>query len=117
MEAKQGQPCPPPPIEFEVTFLEDLSLLFIEFTLKEPTISPSIMRVIPAMGVLPTLPPKYGVVVSGRGPTWLTAFVLHLYHYGTVQYSYDPRLGAICVSSHRKGTMEGDIIPPEQLGK
>jgi CRISPR-associated protein Csx3 len=59
-------------------------------------------------------PPKVnnakGVVLSGRGPTWLYCYLVHHYHPTRFIAIYDPRIGAIIVESHWPSYSVGDII-------
>lgn len=57
------------------------------------------------------LPDESGVVLSGRGPVWLYAALVH--HYHPVQWiaTRDLRLGgAVVVSSHVKSPSSGDVV-------
>jgi len=60
----------------------------------------------------PQLPdPTKGVVLSGRGPIWLYAYLLHHYHPVPFLAVFDPRLaGAVVVASHHPDAKVGDII-------
>jgi len=60
----------------------------------------------------PQVDARLGVVISGRGPVWLFAFLCHHYHPTAWVGTYDPRCGgAIVVQSHRPGIYVGQIIP------
>lgn len=51
--------------------------------------------------VAPDLPGDRGIVISGRAPVWLFAFLTHHYHVCKWVATFDPRLnGAIVVSRH-----------------
>lgn len=59
---------------------------------------------------IPDVNPKKGVVISGRGPTWLFSAIAHLYHPTIWVANYDPRLGAVVVQTHVLSMCLGDII-------
>ena len=78
---------------------------------------------LPADGVfkvenLPKLPDEIpsdvgtkGVVLSGRAPIWVYAFLTHYYHPRPWVATYDPRLGgAVVVVSHTSEVKVGEII-------
>jgi len=55
--------------------------------------------------------PTRGVVLSGRGPIWLYAYLLHYYHPSPFIAVFDPRLaGAVVVASHHPDATVGEII-------
>ena len=58
-------------------------------------------------------PPKVkankGVVLSGRGPIWLYAFLVHYYHPVAWVGTYDPRIGVVVVESHVPEVKPGDV--------
>lgn len=49
---------------------------------------------------VPSVNPRKGVVISGKGPIWLHCFLVHKYHYTPFVAIYDPRIGAVVVQSH-----------------
>ncbi|MDD3596354.1 CRISPR-associated ring nuclease Crn3/Csx3 [Sulfuricurvum sp.] len=59
---------------------------------------------------LPNIPQNMGVILSGRGPIWLYARLVHHYHPARWIAIHDPRLGYIIVQSHVKEHHEGDIL-------
>jgi len=65
---------------------------------------------------LPNLqPPKVEgtktVLLSGRGPVWLYATLVHFYHYAKAVATYEPRLNAyVVVATHTKDLKVGDLI-------
>lgn len=61
----------------------------------------------------PIVNTQKGVVISGRGPVWLYATLVHHYHPTPWVATYDPRLGAVVVQSHCKDVKIGDVIPVE----
>jgi len=55
--------------------------------------------------------PTRGVVLSGRGPIWLYAYLLHYYHPSVFVAVFDPRLaGAVVVASHHPDAKVGGIV-------
>ena len=57
---------------------------------------------------------RKGVVISGRAPVWLFAYLVHFYHPATWVGTFDPRLGgAVIVASHTPGVRPGDVVPVE----
>ncbi|MCR4420902.1 MAG: CRISPR-associated ring nuclease Crn3/Csx3 [Exilispira sp.] len=51
------------------------------------------------------------VILSGRGPIWLYAFMVHHFHPCKAIAIYDPRLdGAIVVESHNKEFSIGEVV-------
>ena len=77
----------------------------VGFELDDP-ISPEDLRAIKP----PTVDPKTGVILSGRGPIWLYAFLVHHYHPTKWIAICDPRLGAVVVQSHDPSKRVGDVI-------
>lgn len=68
-----------------------------------------------AFGVdLPKVPLDAGVILSGRGPIWLFARLIHHYHPARWIAVHDPRIGYIVVQSHCKERGEGEIL---EIGK
>lgn len=55
--------------------------------------------------------PRLGVVLSGRAPIWLYGWLVHECHFTRWVACYDPRLGAVVVSSHSPDVQVGEIIP------
>lgn len=56
-----------------------------------------------------------GVVISGRAPIWLYAYLIHELHPTAWVACYDPRIGAIVVATHTRLVQIGQvfkIIPP-----
>ena len=54
-----------------------------------------------------------GVVISGRAPIWLYAHLVHELHPTAWVACYDPRLGAVVVTTHSRQVRIGQVI---QLG-
>ena len=80
------------------------SFTVIHFELKN-SIEPGILENLK----IPSVNPRKGVVISGRGPIWLHCFLAHRYHHTKFVAIYDPRLGAVVVQSHSK-LREGDVL-------
>lgn len=51
-----------------------------------------------------------GVVISGRAPIWLYAYLTHELHPTAWVACYDPRLGAVVVATHSNMVHVGDVI-------
>ncbi|MEN9223836.1 MAG: CRISPR-associated ring nuclease Crn3/Csx3 [Thermostichus sp. HHBFW_bins_43] len=54
---------------------------------------------------------RLGVVVTGRAPIWLYGWLVHECHFTRWVACYDPRLGAVVVSSHSPEVRVGEVIP------
>ena len=83
----------------------------IHFELSEPISPqelPEIVKEFPVMG-------GEGLIISGRGPIWLYAAVLHKYmHTFAYVAVYDPKLrGAVVVATHLPPVKIGTVIPIE----
>lgn len=53
-----------------------------------------------------------GVVISGKAPVWLYAFLIHQLHCFSWIATFDPRVGAIVVQNHKpEGRTIGSVIP------
>ena len=59
---------------------------------------------------LPDIPQNMGIILSGRGPIWLYARLVHHYHPARWIAIHDPRIGYIVVQSHCKERHEGEIL-------
>ncbi|WP_072619166.1 CRISPR-associated ring nuclease Crn3/Csx3 [Spirulina major] len=52
-----------------------------------------------------------GVILNGRAPIWVYAYLVHECHAAAWVACYDPRLGgAVVVESHRKGVNVAQVI-------
>lgn len=60
-------------------------------------------------------PPGRGVILSGRGPVWGFAMMIHKGHPTPWLAVNDPRLGAVVVQTHTNGIQVGQIIGLEKL--
>ena len=99
------------PIEFRI---EDKSPAYVVlgFRLTRP-IKPEELAVIEP----PPLPHATVLIISGRGPIWLHAHLLHHYlHIYPVIAIYDPKqAGAVVVASHTPEVEEGRVIQMEGI--
>jgi len=93
-------------VEFKVREKDDFTL--VEFQLSGP-ISPGELKDI----VPPEVDPRKGVVISGRGPVWLYGYLVHHYHPTRWVATFDPRLGAVVVSSHTPDVRVGEVVEVE----
>jgi CRISPR-associated protein Csx3 len=59
---------------------------------------------------LPQVRLDKGVILSGRGPIWLFARLIHHYHPARWIAVHDPRIGYIVAQSHCKERREGEIL-------
>ncbi|NJM00840.1 MAG: CRISPR-associated protein Csx3 [Synechococcaceae cyanobacterium SM2_3_2] len=59
----------------------------------------------------PGLDPQQGVVLSGRAPIWVYGWLVHECHITRWVACFDPRLGAVVVSSHSPEVQVGQVLP------
>ncbi|PYT02783.1 MAG: CRISPR-associated protein Csx3 [Acidobacteria bacterium] len=60
---------------------------------------------------------RKGVIINGRGPIWLYAFLVHRCHTAAWIAVMDPRQGAIVVEAHHPAAPKvGITIPMERHG-
>lgn len=65
---------------------------------------------------LPTgLDSRKGMVISGRAPMWLYAYLVHECHPTVWVACFDPRLGAVVTTTHSKLVSVGQVIPLDKL--
>jgi len=101
-------------VKWKVYFVDENTAL-VEFDLKR-NLEPTDLN-----GITPPDAIKLGfssktVIISGRGPIWFYAFIVHRYHIVRVLAIYDPRLeGAVIVASHDVRFKEGQVIPLNPL--
>jgi CRISPR-associated protein Csx3 len=81
----------------------------IEFQIQDGIIAPEYL----AQLTPPTVNARKGVILSGRGPIWLYASLIHFYHPTVWIACYDPRIGAVVVQSHSPHVKLGEVIPLE----
>ena len=82
------------------------SFTVVEFAMDSP-ITPDLLTSIEP----PKVDATKGVILSGRGPVWLYAFLAHHYHFVSFVATFDPRLGGgVVVQTHTPNYQEGQII-------
>jgi CRISPR-associated protein Csx3 len=77
----------------------------LEFELEE-SLEPSQLKGIQ----IPKIDTTKGVVLSGRGPIWLYAYLTHELHATAWVACNDPRLGAVVIETHTKGVGVGSVF-------
>jgi CRISPR-associated protein Csx3 len=87
---------------FTIKELENFTI--VHFELENP-IKPEELKNLE----IPSVNPRKGVIISGRGPIWLHCFLAHKYHHTKFVAIYDPRIGAVVVQSHAD-LKEGDVL-------
>lgn len=93
-------------INFSISSIEQHSATLITFDIEGGVTTPE-----EAFGVsLPQVPLDKGVILSGRGPIWLFARLIHHYHPALWIAVHDPRIGYIVVQSHSLEKKEGDVL-------
>ncbi|PMQ01614.1 MAG: CRISPR-associated protein Csx3 [Dictyoglomus sp. NZ13-RE01] len=90
-------------VNFGIIEKEKYSILIINLS---ENIEPSILRELE----LPKINHRKGLIITGRAPIWLYAFLVHYYHPTPFIALYDPRLGAVVVQSHVKDLKVGDVL-------
>lgn len=93
-------------IVFTQTFLTGFAAMVIGFTIEGGITDPAEVF----STTLPDVPQNMGVILSGRGPIWLYARLIHHYHPARWIAIHDPRIGYIVVQSHVKERHEGEIL-------
>ena len=84
----------------------------IELVSRDRIISPAALSGLP----LPAgIDPRKGVLISGRAPVWLYAYLVHECHPTLWVACFDPRLGAVVTSTHSTAVSVGSVIPLEVL--
>lgn len=89
----------------EIILKEEKEFSILIFNLKD-NIEPSLLKQIKP----PKINLRKGLIISGRGPIWLYAFLVHHYHPTPFIAIYDPRLGAVVIQSHSTKIKVGDVI-------
>ncbi len=93
-------------ISFSTSSLEQHSATLITFEVEGGVTTPE-----EAFGVeLAQIPFDKGVILSGRGPIWLFARLIHHYHPARWIAVHDPRIGYIVIQSHCKERYEGEVL-------
>ncbi|MDX2098388.1 MAG: CRISPR-associated ring nuclease Crn3/Csx3 [Leptolyngbyaceae cyanobacterium bins.59] len=88
----------------------DYQLLTIELTSRDRIIKPEDLQDLSLPAGIDT---TKGVVIFGRGPIWLYSYLVHELHPTAWVACYDPRLGAVVVSTHSRLARIGQVIPIE----
>jgi CRISPR-associated protein Csx3 len=83
---------------------KDYQILRIEF---EGILSPDILK---SLQLPSGIDPKMGVIISGRAPIWLYAYLVHELHPTAWVACHDPRLGAVVVATHSREVQVGQIL-------
>ncbi|MEO0887134.1 MAG: CRISPR-associated ring nuclease Crn3/Csx3 [Cyanobacteria bacterium J06648_10] len=86
--------------------------LEIELVSRDRIITPAALSGL----ALPTgIDPRKGVLISGRAPVWLYAYLVHECHPTLWVACFDPRLGAVVTSTHSAEVSVGSVISLETL--
>ena len=97
-------------LEWTTRNLEATDWTILEFALTAPAISARCLSDL----YLPEIPQGAPVIVSGRGPIWLTASVAKsLGEFGHTVAVYQPGTGStvVCLADNDSGLSVGDVIP------
>lgn len=81
--------------------------LLIELTAKDRLIEPQDIQELELPEGVDT---SGGVVISGRAPMWVYAYLTHILHPTAWVACYDPRLGAVVVATHSRSCRIGQVI-------
>ncbi len=93
-------------ISFSLKTVNELSATLITFEIDGGVTTPE-----EAFKVeLPKVPLDGGVILSGRGPIWFFARLIHHYHPAKWIAVHDPRIGYIVVQSHSLERREGEVL-------
>jgi len=102
-------------VEFKLRVNDEIAL--VEFELKRDLTPEDLKNVSPPDPVKGKFADRI-VVISGRGPVWLYAYLVHFYHPTKAIATFDPRLdGAVVVASHNPELSVGDVIPRSEWQK
>jgi CRISPR-associated protein Csx3 len=82
--------------------------VIVEFTIPGETTPAECAE---ALKFLPDLSGPHILLLSGRGPVWLFAMLLHAGHATRAIATFDPRLGYVVVQSHHADYRVGEIFP------
>lgn len=106
------QPLPNPKISFHLIPANE-NFQVVHFTLEgNGTIEPADLSQLR----LQEVDYSKGVIISGRGPMWLYAYLVHAYHPAAWVAVFDPRIGAVVVQNHiPTGPSPGSTIPMEKI--
>jgi len=94
----------------EPNFRPKYQWLIIELTSSDRLIEPEDLV---DLDFPPGIDTRGGVVISGRAPMWLYAYIVHELHPTSWVACYDPRLGAVVASTHTREVKIGQVIPLE----
>lgn len=83
-------------------------LLTIELATRDRIITPADLN---GLDLPPGINTTGGVILSGRAPIWLYGYLVHELHPTAWVACYDPRLGAVVVSTHSHQTRIGQVLP------
>ncbi|MGD1932333.1 MAG: CRISPR-associated ring nuclease Crn3/Csx3 [Leptolyngbyaceae cyanobacterium] len=83
-------------------------LLSVALTSLDRLMTPADLR---SLRLPPGIDPTGGIIISGRAPIWLYAHLIHELHPTAWVACYDPRLGAVVVTTHCQQVRVGQIIP------
>jgi len=84
--------------------------LHIEMTTPDGIITPADLK---GLKIPPNIQWQQGVIIEGKAPIWLYAYLVHECHPATWVGCYDPRLGAVVVSTHTHAVTIGSILTLE----
>ena len=70
---------------------------------------------LPGLALPVGIDPRKGVLISGRAPVWLYAYLVHECHPTLWVACFDPRLGAVVTSTHSHEVQVGQVMPLEVL--
>lgn len=86
----------------EIKITEKKDFTFVEFALKENITPEDLPQIIQEFEKkLTSVKRSKGIIISGRGPIWLYATLVHYLHPFLWIATYDPRLdGGVVVATH-----------------
>lgn len=58
---------------------------------------------------------RKGVIINGKAPVWLYAYLIHECHFFAWVATFDPRIGGIVVQSHNNVKKIAEVIPSEKI--
>jgi len=92
-------------IKFSTQEKENFTL--VEFEIEGGVCTPDDLRELKS----PKVDFTKGVIISGRGPVWLYAYLVHEFHPARWVGTFDPRLGGgVVVTSHTPEVKVGDVV-------
>lgn len=98
-------------MEFNLKYQTE-EIAFIEFNTGPTPIEPEILKTIQPPHFMDQKFAHKGVILSGQGPIWLYAYLVHFYHPVRWIGIHVPRLGgAIVTSRHTPEYQPGDLVP------